>query len=161
MCIWPPDRPGGSSGKPSWSQESWRGQALFASAFAPVGCLTRFYISLWLNPVSPSFPLGTFVVNIFGTVVEAMSFDLQHVRFSTAFVGGGRVSCQVFQGVMDGYCGCLTTVSTLVVELQGLRRAHSYMYGGTSVLGGLAMVVAVMGGVRWGVGWEDTICAAY
>jgi CrcB protein len=143
-----------------WSPNTaWRGDALFAVVFAPIGCLSRFYISLWLNGVSPSFPLGTFVVNIFGTAVEAMSFNLQHVRFADA-VGGGRVPCQILQGVMDGYCGALTTVSTFVAELQGLRRAHSYVYGSASVVGGLVMVVAVMGGVRWGVGWEEASCMA-
>jgi CrcB protein len=141
------------------SNPSWRGDALFAVIFAPVGCLTRFHISLWLNGVSPSFPLGTFVVNIFGTAVEAMSFNLQHVAFSGS-IGGGSVPCQVLQGVMDGFCGGLTTVSTLVAELQGLRRAHAYVYGCASVTGGLVMVVAVMGGVRWGVGWSEASCLA-
>jgi fluoride exporter len=137
----------------------WRGDALFAVVFAPLGCLSRFYVSLWLNDVSPSFPLGTFVVNIFGTAVEAMSFNLQHVTFSGA-IGGGRIPCQVLQGVMDGYCGAFTTVSTFVAELQGLRRTHAYVYGSASVVGGLVMVIAVMGGVRWGVGWEGGSCLA-
>jgi CrcB protein len=137
----------------------WRGDALFAAVFAPLGCLSRFYISLWLNGVSPSFPLGTFVVNIFGTAVEAMSFNLQHVTFSGS-IGGGRIPCQVLQGVMDGYCGAFTTVSTFVAELQGLRRTHAYVYGSASVVGGLVMVLAVMGGVRWGVGWEVGSCLA-
>jgi CrcB protein len=138
---------------------TWRGDALFAIVFAPIGCLMRFYISLWLNGVSPSFPLGTFVVNIFGTAVEAMSFNLQHVTFSGS-VGGGKIPCQVLQGVMDGYCGAFTTVSTFVAELQGLRRTHAYVYGSASVVGGLVMVVAVMGGVRWGVGWDSGSCLA-
>lgn len=132
--------------------EKWRGEALFALVFAPLGCLARFYISLWLNSRLPSFPVGTFVVNIFGTLVLGMSWDLAHVPL------GGVVGCQVLQGVEDGFCGCLTTVSTWVAELSGLRRRNAYIYGATSVLVGLAAMVAVMGGLRWSDGFSPLQC---
>jgi fluoride ion exporter CrcB/FEX len=159
MAIWPPDRPGGPVSKGSWTNETWRGQAVFACAFAPAGCLLRFYVSLKLNGLIPSFPLGTFFVNIFGTAVLGMAFDLQHLRLGdSGLVGGGRVPCQVLQGIMDGFCGSLTTVSTWILELNGLRRRHSYRYGAGSVLGGLAVLVAVMGSVRWSVGFREPVC---
>ncbi|KAF2468981.1 uncharacterized protein BDR25DRAFT_304873 [Lindgomyces ingoldianus] len=154
MAIWPPDRPGGPSSHGSWARETWRGQAVSACVFAPVGCLLRFYLSLQLNGLISSFPLGTFCVNIFGTAVLGMAFDLQHVRLdSTGLAGGGRVGCQVLQGIMDGFCGALTTVSTWITELNGLRRGHSYVYGTVSVVSGLGILVIVMGSVRWTVGW--------
>ncbi|KAK4989134.1 hypothetical protein LTR50_003470 [Elasticomyces elasticus] len=112
LCIWPPDRPGGPSSRgSSWANETWRGTALFAILFAPLGCLLRFYVSLKLNGIVASFPLGTFAVNMFGCAVEAMLYDLQHVPLSTAsgISGGGVVGCQILQGLMDGFCGCLTT----------------------------------------------------
>lgn len=140
-------------------RNTWRGDVLFAIIFAPVGCLGRYYLSLWLNAVSPSFPLGTFVVNIFGTAVEAMAFNLQHLSFSGS-LGGGLVSCQVLQGVGDGLCGTFTIVSTFVAELQEMKRKDAYVYGATSLVGGLIMVVAIMGGVRWGVGWSEGSCLA-
>lgn len=159
MSIWPPDRPAGPASHGSWIHETWRGQAIFACVFAPAGCLLRFYISLALNPLLPSFPLGTFCVNIFGTAVLGMSWDLQRVRIDgMGVMGGGRVGCQVLQGIMDGFCGCLTTVSTWVLELNGLRRGWAYVYGATSVAVGVGIVVAVMGGVRWSVGWSDLAC---
>jgi CrcB protein len=152
MSIWPPDRHSAIGG-------TWRGQALFACVFAPLGCLTRFYVSLYLNPLSVSFPLGTFAVNIFGTAVEGMAYDLQHVNFASS-VGGGLIGCQALQGVMDGFCGCLTTVSTWVLELNGLKRAHGYFYGAASVVSGLSLLVLIMGTVRWTVGWEEITCVA-
>ncbi|KAL9137801.1 MAG: hypothetical protein Q9175_000973, partial [Cornicularia normoerica] len=79
MAIWPPDRPGGPVGNMSWAQETWRSQALFALVFAPLGCLLRFYASLHLNGKIKAFPLGTFAVNIFGSMMEAMFLDLQRV----------------------------------------------------------------------------------
>jgi CrcB protein len=158
MAIWPPDRPSGPSSAGSWASETWRGQAIFACVFAPLGCLIRFYASLYLNPLTASFPLGTFTVNIFGTAVLAMAYDLQHVAIGTAGVGGGRVGCQVLQGLMDGFCGALTTVSTWIVEIETLKRGHAYFYALASVGTGTAVCLAVMGSVRWSVGWMAVAC---
>ncbi|CAO2655452.1 Nn.00g105160.m01.CDS01 [Neocucurbitaria sp. VM-36] len=138
---------------------AWRGQALFACVFAPLGCLARYYVSLYLNPIMPSFPLGTFAVNIFGTAVLGMAFDLQHVQLSdTERVGGSVVGCQVLQGIMDGFCGALTTVSTWVLETDALKRRDAYVYGAGSVLGGVSLLVVIMGSVRWTIGWAEIIC---
>ncbi|OAA60510.1 Camphor resistance CrcB protein [Niveomyces insectorum RCEF 264] len=145
LSALPPDRGGASP-------ETWRGRATFALVFAPLGCLARFYASLYMNGLVVSFPVGTFFVNIFGTAVLGMSWDLAHVPL------GGVVGCQVLQGVEDGFCGCLTTVSTWVVELSNLRRRHAYVYGTASVLAGLAVMVAVMGGLRWTDGFAPLQC---
>jgi len=145
MAIWPPE-------------ENWRGRAVFALVFAPLGCLLRFYVSLVLNSRIPSFPLGTFVVNMIGTAVEGMCFDLQHV----AGLGAGAsalVGCQVLQGVMDGFCGSTTTISTWVAELNGVSgRRHAYFYGITSVGVGLGLLVVIMGSLLWTRGFEDPVC---
>jgi fluoride ion exporter CrcB/FEX len=138
LCIIPPDR----NLEPA--KESWRGSATCALTFAPVGCLLRFYASLRLNGRIVTFPLGTFVVNIAGTAVLGMAWDLAHVPL------GGAVGCQVLQGLQDGFCGCLTTVSTWVAELATLRRMNAYVYGLMSVGVGLGLLVAIMGGLKWG-----------
>lgn len=145
LAIWPPDRD-------SDSPEIWRGRAVFALVFAPLGCLCRFYASLYLNGKISSFPLGTFAVNIFGTMILGMSWDLQHVP------AGGIVGCQVLQGVEDGFCGCLTTVSTWVSELAALRRNHAYKYGAASFVAGLCFLVVIMGSLRWTRGFSDILC---
>lgn len=152
MAIWPPDRPRGPVGNPSWAQETWRSQALFALVFAPLGCLLRFYASLHLNGKIKSFPLGTFAVNIFGTMMEAIFLDLQRVPI------GGMVGCQVLQGMSDGFCGCLTTVSTWVAELTGLRLRHGYFYGLTSVGVALGLMVIIMGSLQWTDGFNSVLC---
>jgi CrcB protein len=158
MAIWPPDRPGGPASRGTWSNERWRGQAIFACVFAPAGCLLRYYLSLFLNPFIASFPLGTFTVNIFGTAVLAMTYDLQHVAIGGVGVGGGRMSCQMLQGLMDGFCGCLTTVSTWITEIESLRRWLAYIYAAASVAVGTCICVVVMGSVRWSVGWTAIVC---
>lgn len=152
MAIWPPERPGGPVGNSTWTDEFWRGDALFALVFAPVGCLLRFYASLHLNGKIQSFPLGTFAVNTFGTAMESMFYALQHVPL------GGRVDCQVLQGLMDGFCGCLTTVSTWVAELKALRIKHAYIYGAASVAAGVSLMVVIMGPVQWSLGFRPPLC---
>ncbi|KAK4954864.1 hypothetical protein LTR10_007056 [Elasticomyces elasticus] len=148
LAIWPPDRPSGPSSRGSWANETWRGQVLFALVFAPVGCLLRFYASVKLNPLVSSFPLGTFAVNMLGTAVEGMCYDIQHVGVGImGRIGGGRVGCQVLQGVQDGFCGCLTTVSTWAAEIHGLRRRHGYAYAVASILGALCLMVIIMGSI--------------
>ncbi|KAK8214863.1 hypothetical protein M8818_002446 [Zalaria obscura] len=157
LAIWPPDRASEDDG----SSEVWRGAVLFALVFAPVGCLARFWISLRLNSIAASFPLGTFVVNIFGCMIEAMCYDLQRVPLlgsANTLPGGGRIGCQVLEGISDGFCGCLTTVSTWVTELQGLRRQHAYLYGFATLGVGLSVMVAIMGSVRWTKGWTEPFC---
>ncbi|EKG15648.1 Camphor resistance CrcB protein [Macrophomina phaseolina MS6] len=162
MTIWPPDRPGGPQAPPSntWGAETWRGQVLFACVFAPPGAILRFYASLRLNGLMPSFPLGTFAVNVFGTAVLGMAYDLQHVPLDNTdgLTGGGRLGCQVLEGVMDGFCGCLTTVSTWVAELKGLRLRNAYCYGLASVGVGLSVLVVVMGSVKWTLGFGPAAC---
>ena len=145
LAALPPDR---NDGVP----DTWRGRALFALVFAPLGCLGRFYASIYLNGRISSFPLGTFVVNILGTAILGMCYDLQHVPL------GGVVGCQVLQGVEDGFCGCLTTVSTWVAELSSLRRWNAYRYGGASVVVALCCLVVIIGSLQWTRGVGNLMC---
>ncbi|KAF4461774.1 chromosome condensation [Fusarium albosuccineum] len=134
--------------------KTWRGQALFSLVFAPLGCLLRFYLSLHLNGKMATFPVGTFAANVLGTVLLGMSWDLAHVPL------GGVVGCQVLQGIEDGFCGCLTTISTWVAELSSLRRRSSWIYGTTSVVVSLVLMIAIMGGLRWSDGYNKLLCTA-
>ncbi|CZR57344.1 related to chromosome condensation protein (CrcB) [Phialocephala subalpina] len=145
LAIWPPDR---HDNPP----EIWRGRAVFALVFAPLGCLGRFYASIYLNSKISSFPLGTFVVNIFGTAIIGMSYDLQHVPL------GGAIGCQVLQGIEDGFCGCLTTISTWVSELSSLRRRNAYRYGAASVVIAFCFLVVIMGSLQWTKGFSALQC---
>jgi CrcB protein len=145
LAIFPPDR---HESPP----EIWRGRAVFALIFAPLGCLGRFYASLYLNGRIASFPLGTFAVNIFGTAILGMSYDLQHVPL------GDIIGCQVLQGIEDGFCGCLTTVSTWVNELSSLRRTHAYIYGAASIGIALCFLIVIMGSMQWTIGFSALRC---
>lgn len=138
------------------SPVNWRARATIPLLFAPLGCILRFYLAKYLNrPSTPNFPWGTFVANILGTLVLGMAWDLQHARSIGASSGN---ACAVLLGVQEGFCGCLSTVSTWVVELNGLGKKWAWIYGLASVLVGLAGMVVVMGSMGWTVGFADPIC---
>lgn len=145
LAVFPPDRYEGNS-------DTWRGQAVFALVFAPLGCLGRYYISLYLNRKLASFPIGTFVINTLGTAVLGMSYDLQRIPSSSV------IGCQVLQGIEDGFCGCLTTVSTWVNELVTLRRVNAYIYGGASIVVSLGSLIVIIGSLQWTEGFSAVRC---
>lgn len=137
-----------------WSAEMWRGPVIFALVFAPLGTLVRFFASLKLNGRVVSFPLGTFVANVGGTMVLGMAYSLQHASISGASV----VGCQVLQGIMDGFCGCATTVSTWVLELTSLRKRHAYFYAAASIVVALCALVLEIGSLKWSKGLVTPSC---
>ena len=139
----------------------WRSRATMPLIFSPPGVLLRFYLSKHLNPRLPSFPLGTFAANIIGTVVEAVCYVLQHSNGIVLKSGSVNLNaCVVLEGWMQGFCGCLTTVSTWVAELNGLRRRHAWFYALMSLAVALGSQVVIIGTVLWTRGLNDS-CGAF
>lgn len=68
-------------------------------------------------------PLGTFLANMIGTALLGGFNVLQNKVHPVS-----SYACSVLQGLDDGYCGCLTTVSTFAVEILGLglRKGSRY-----------------------------------
>ncbi|RKF44298.1 Fluoride export protein 1 [Golovinomyces cichoracearum] len=128
------------------------GPLLFSLVLAPLGCFIRYYVSLYLNSRIISFPLGTFAVNVAGTVILGISYDLQHVTL------WGILGCQILQGLQSGFCGCLTTVSSLIAELNSLPRKHAYIYGAVSILVSLCLLIIIMGSLLWLKGFTMPLC---
>lgn len=135
-------------------RDAWRGKVLFSLIFAPVGCILRFQLSVRMNRLIASFPLGTFAANVVGTAILGTVYNLQHSP-----AAGSVLGCQVLQGVADGFCGALTTVSTWVLELDTLRLRHAYVYGGCSIFVAVACITAIMGPLRWTLGFSSPLCS--
>jgi fluoride exporter len=94
--------------------------------FSFPGALTRYLLSVYINPMLKVLPLGTLIANITGTGLLGMFHVLQGTR--TPF---SPRACYILQGLSDGYCGTLTTVSTFAVEVNGMkgsRRAWLYVF---------------------------------
>ncbi|CVK94679.1 related to chromosome condensation protein (CrcB) [Fusarium proliferatum] len=130
LCIYPPS-------------DDWRGSVLFSLAFAPLGVFTRFYLAVFLNGKLPTFPLGTFAANVSGTLILAVVWDLSQI------LSRPSLGYQLLEGVKNGYCAVVTTVSTLALELSSLQRKHAYRYGTVSFLVSFGLVVIISGSFKW------------
>lgn len=143
--------------KPEWRSTT------YACLFAPFGTWLRYVFSTFLNGKRPSmlhlppgFPLGTFTANISGTIMDAIFFMLQHGRGIGPLPDSDGFA--ILQGMQDGFCGCLTTVSTFVVELtsafnvesdrRGSRR-NAWIYGLASAIPGILLCIVIVGPVQW------------
>ncbi|KAH6586837.1 hypothetical protein BASA50_000201 [Batrachochytrium salamandrivorans] len=93
---------------------------------APVGTLLRFTLSRF-NLLYPPFPVGTFTVNMLGSAFLVGLF------FWRASVLSDSTSCAALIGLMDGFCGCLTTISTFTMELSKLSVRDGYIYALSSI----------------------------
>lgn len=134
----------------------------FAIVFSPPGAILRWYLSRWNSiPLSkkwPHWPLGTFTANIFATIVVAAVFVAQHFgRTGTHLAAKTVLQCHVLFGLQEGFCGCLSTLSTFAVELRNLkprRRAFGYAVG--SYVIGMAFCVVIIGAPWWSRGMDGS-----
>ncbi|KAF0378378.1 CrcB-like protein-domain-containing protein [Gigaspora margarita] len=115
---------------------------LFAIVFAPIGTLTRWQLSRFNSSMS-SFPIGTFIANVCGSATLGVLFLL---RNGTVYSG---IKCETLIGLSDGFCGCLTTISTFTSEIIILPRRHAYKYALTSIVTGQVAMIFLVGIYSW------------
>ena len=121
----------------------------FALNLAPLGTWLRYYLSRY-NARHPSFPFGTFSANVLATALLSAFTLLQ----TTSVTQRNPISCAFLQGLDDGFCGCLSTVSTFATEIRGLSRRHAYRYAVVSILVGQAVAALVFGVYWWSHGLQ-------
>ncbi|CAG8550415.1 9985_t:CDS:2, partial [Racocetra persica] len=117
-------------------------RVLYAAVFAPIGTLIRWQLSRF-NSWKSLFPIGTFTANISGSAILGVLFFLRN-----GIVYSG-ISCEVLIGLSDGFCGCLTTISTFTAEIMSLPRRHAYKYALTSIVTGQVVMVFLVGIRAW------------
>ncbi|KAF6762303.1 CrcB-like protein-domain-containing protein [Ephemerocybe angulata] len=124
--------------------DSFRHQATAALIFSYPGTLTRYFLSTVLNPRYRALPSGTLAANILGTALLAAFQVLQNVNSPVS-----PYACTVLQGLKDGYCGCLTTVSTFAAEVRDLGRWKACRYVVVSWVLGQLMMLLILGPSYW------------
>ncbi|CAG8433505.1 6281_t:CDS:2 [Diversispora eburnea] len=116
---------------------------LFATVFAP------WYLSrLDNNFGSSTFPIGTFSANMLGTLILGLLFFLSNGIIHS------NLKCEIVTGLMDGLCGCLTTISTFTIST--LNRRHAYIYATISIVVGQVIMIFTVGIYHWSVGLTKT-----
>lgn len=138
----------------------WRSWT-FSMLFAPPGAIIRYYLSKYLNSKVTNFPLGTFTANILGSLLLAIFTLIGRGKLPGVDrrIMNHTMGCHILNGLDDGFCGALTTVSTFVAELFGLRTVFSYRYGIASIMVGFGVFILVLGSYNWTVGITDPYCS--
>jgi fluoride exporter len=132
----------------------FRHKATAALLFSYPGTLTRYCLSIQLNPLGKIIPLGTFTSNALGTALLGAFTVLQHMVTPPS-----QNACGILQGLSDGYCGCLTTVSTFAVEVETLKTRKAWLYAVISLVTGQALLLVIMGSAIWtGHAREQATC---
>jgi fluoride ion exporter CrcB/FEX len=135
---------------------SWRPLATAALMFSFIGTLSRYILSAQLNRRFKVFPLGTLLANEIATAVLAMCHIVQRDPSPPS-----PVACSILQGLIDGYCGCMSTVSTFASEVRTLQGKRSWQYVAVSLGLGQAILLVTLGPAWWtGRIKDNNVCNA-
>lgn len=135
---------------------SWRKIASFPILLGPPGAMLRFYLARF--NVQPRFldrfPLGTFIANMLATSVLSATYVGSR---AIGQAGISATTCNALYALNEGFCGCLSTVSTFVVESRTVRKHRwRWIYILGSVILGHLIVLAIVGGTKWSRGLGPT-----
>ena len=115
---------------------SWAG-VMAVGGGAAVGAWMRWGLSIVLNPVFPTLPLGTLVANLFGGLL--MGFAMEIITRHTLLSPEARLL------VTTGFLGGLTTFSTFSGEISTLMLRREWLWSvlgiAAHVIGSLAMTM--------------------
>jgi len=135
LCIWGPIR--------------WRGPVTYSMAIAPTGTILRYYFAkLNARPFSTrhGFPTGTYLANVVGTGLLALFSALQH----TSAARTNLEYCAGLQGLRDGFCGGLSTISTFFLELHRAGPCRqNFRYALASWISGQLLCLSLFGIYFW------------
>lgn len=134
-----------------YAPKPWRHRATFPILLSPPGTILRYGLSK-LNAMQPwkdRFPIGTFIANIAATLILAGVFASQRLGVTS------HTKCNALYAIQQGFCGCLSTVSTFVVESKTIpRKRWKWIFVLGSIVLGHVCVLGIVGGIGWTRGYQ-------
>jgi fluoride exporter len=128
---------------------SWPG-VIAVGGGAAVGAWMRWGLSIALNPIFPTLPLGTLAANLIGGLLMGLAMELitRHTFLSA--------EAQLL--VTTGFLGGLTTFSTFSGEISTLILRREFLWSalgvGAHVVGSIVMTLVGLAAMRalfqWG-----------
>ncbi|GMF00589.1 unnamed protein product [Ambrosiozyma monospora] len=119
-----------------------------AICFSPFGVLLRYYPSK-LNGWKIWYPTGTFLANLIACAVLCPLVILIYGMKGTQSDDGNIVNSQkrimVMHAVITGFCGTLSTMSTLINELMGQTAPRRWIYFWTTFIICFGLLLVVIG----------------
>lgn len=134
------------------TEHTWVRKIWLAVLFAPFGCVSRWLLAkLNYSLRSERFrwvPLGTLAANWIGVVIDYVLAAIT-IRTSPGYWGS-----LIIGAIEDGFCGCLTTVSTLISEIMTFAdllpfSARVYVYAVATFVGAFVWGLAFLGWSFW------------
>jgi fluoride exporter len=111
---------------------------LYIAVGGLLGTLARYGLQGWIQPRAGTFPTGTLIVNLAGSL--ALGFIIRYATGSTV------VSPELRGGLTIGFCGAFTTMSTFSYESMALLQGGDYwrgaLYMAGTIVGCLGAVIA-------------------
>lgn len=128
---------------------------LFTVLFAPLGSLLRYWLGIRLNAWPEHFRLGTFIANFVacGIAVATVVAQAHGDCFKAHPWTEGAL-----KGVISGFCGALSTMSTFVAQLHEMDRVHAPMYAILSCGAALLMMCLALWTYLFFSGWPAQVC---
>jgi CrcB protein len=108
------------------------------------GAIARYLVDGWVSQgTGGTFPLGTLVINVSGSLVLGFLFALTVER--------GVLPAESRAPLMIGFLGAYTTFSTLMLESWRLIEDGAVLAGAANIVGSSAVgIVAVLAGLTLG-----------
>ena len=125
------------------------GGILAVGAGAAIGAWMRWWLSVMLNPLFPTVPLGTLCANLVGGLL--MGFAMEIINRHAA------LSLEMQLLATTGFLGGLTTFSTFSADIVTLLLRKEYLWGtvavASHVVGSLTMTILGIWIVRTVYAW--------
>lgn len=120
-----------------WAISDNRLQLPLAMLLGPIGSICRFYLSR-LNSSFKGFPLGTYLANISATFLLSILVIVDRDALN-------HMSCAWLFAWQNGFCGCLSTISSFILELSASETVAAYRYWSASIGTGLLCTLVIIG----------------